>query len=108
MVGNLTLVRCTPRAVYRLRDDELVTHTAAGKRTERLEGDAAFRRAAGEVARRTPLPVERPGGAGRDQAPGPGLCLTAARCRTGGAPRALFFTHGDVRPLGVDAGRSPR
>jgi N-hydroxyarylamine O-acetyltransferase len=57
VVGNLTLVRCTSRAVYRLRDDELVTHTAAGKRTERLEGEDAVRRAAGEVFGLPSLPV---------------------------------------------------
>jgi arylamine N-acetyltransferase len=57
VVGNLTLVRCTPQAVHRLRDDELVTYTAAGKRVERLEGDAAFRRAAGDVFGLPALPV---------------------------------------------------
>jgi arylamine N-acetyltransferase len=57
VVGNLTLVRCTPEAVHRLRDDELVTYTATGKRVERLEGDAAFRRAAGEVFGLPALPV---------------------------------------------------
>jgi len=57
VVGNLTLVRCTPQAVHRLRDDELVTYTAAGKRVERLEGDAAFRRVAGDVFGLPALPV---------------------------------------------------
>jgi arylamine N-acetyltransferase len=58
VVGNLTLVRCTGEAVYRLRDDELVTHTAAGKQTERLAGAPAFRRAAAEVFGLPRLPVE--------------------------------------------------
>jgi hypothetical protein len=58
VVGNLTLVRCTAEAVYRLRDDELVTHTAAGKQTERLAGAPAIRRAAAEVFGLPRLPVE--------------------------------------------------
>ena len=57
MVGNVTLVRCTAEAVYRLRDDELVTYTAAGTQTERLEGAPAFRRAAAEVFGLPRLPV---------------------------------------------------
>ena len=58
VVGNLTLVRCTAEAVYRLRDDELVTHTAAGKRTEHLETDADYRRVAAGVFGLPGLPIE--------------------------------------------------
>ncbi|MDQ3700250.1 MAG: arylamine N-acetyltransferase [Chloroflexota bacterium] len=58
VVGNLTLVRCTREAVHRLRDDELVTHTADGKQTERIVGGAGFRRVVAEVFGLPALPVE--------------------------------------------------
>lgn len=58
VVGNLTLVRCTPEAVHRLRDDELVTYTAAGKRIERLSTGADYRRVATHVFGLPGLPIE--------------------------------------------------
>lgn len=58
VVGNLTLVRCTREAVYRLRDDELVTHTTDGKQTDRIVGGAGFRRVAAEVFGLPGLPIE--------------------------------------------------
>jgi arylamine N-acetyltransferase len=58
VVGNITMVRCTEEAVHRLRDDELVTHTAAGKRTQRLATRAEYREAAADVFRLPGLPIE--------------------------------------------------
>lgn len=49
VVGNLTMVRCTPAGVVRLRDDELVSYTADGKRVEKLNDAASFERAASDV-----------------------------------------------------------
>src|SRR5205814_6038447 len=49
VVGNLTVVLCAEDALYRLRDVELATHTAAGTRTVRLTSPADYRRAAAEV-----------------------------------------------------------
>jgi arylamine N-acetyltransferase len=58
VVGNLTLVRCTAEAVYRLRDDELVTHTAGGKRTDHLVTDADYRQVAADVFGLPGLPID--------------------------------------------------
>jgi N-hydroxyarylamine O-acetyltransferase len=58
VVGNLTLVRCTATTVYRLRDDELVTYTADGKRSERLASGADYRRVAADVFGLPGLPIE--------------------------------------------------
>jgi arylamine N-acetyltransferase len=58
VVGNLTLVRCTATAVHRLRDDEMVTYTAAGKQVERLDSRDDYRRVAAEVFGLPGLPVE--------------------------------------------------
>jgi arylamine N-acetyltransferase len=49
VVGNLTMVRSTPDAIHRLRDDELISHTPRGKHVERLVSDADYRRVADEV-----------------------------------------------------------
>lgn len=57
VVGNLTMVRSTPDAIHRLRDDELVGHTKAGRRVERLVSDADYRRVADEVFGLPKLPV---------------------------------------------------
>jgi N-hydroxyarylamine O-acetyltransferase len=58
VVGSLTLVRCTPRAVHRLRDDELVTYTAAGKQSERITTKRACRQVAGDVFGLPRLPID--------------------------------------------------
>ena len=58
VVGGLTLVRSTPDAVHRLRDDELVSHTVDGKRVERLTSDADYRRVADEVFGLPGLPID--------------------------------------------------
>ena len=57
VVGNITLVRCTEKAVHRLRDDELVTHAAAGKRVERLGSREEYEAAAREVFGLPALPI---------------------------------------------------
>lgn len=57
VVGNLTMVRVTPDALYRLRDDEMVSHTAAGAHVDRLDaGDYA--RVAADVFGLPGLPVD--------------------------------------------------
>jgi arylamine N-acetyltransferase len=58
VVGNLTMVRSTADAIHRLRDDELVSYTAAGKRIERLVSDADYRRVAADVFGLPGLPVD--------------------------------------------------
>jgi arylamine N-acetyltransferase len=57
VVGNITLVRCTEEAVHRLRDDELVTHVASGKSTERLTTHSEYEAAAKEVFGLPNLPI---------------------------------------------------
>jgi arylamine N-acetyltransferase len=57
VVGNLTMVRCTPEAIHRLRDDELVSYTPAGKRVERLVDPADYERVAAELFGLPDLPV---------------------------------------------------
>jgi N-hydroxyarylamine O-acetyltransferase len=58
VVGNLTMVRSTPDAIHRLRDDELISHTPSGKHVERLVSDADYRRVADEVFGLPNLPVD--------------------------------------------------
>ncbi|HEY3081486.1 MAG TPA: arylamine N-acetyltransferase [Chloroflexota bacterium] len=58
VVGNLTLVRSTADAVHRLREDELVSYTADGKRVERLVDGADYRRVAAEVFGLPGLPID--------------------------------------------------
>jgi arylamine N-acetyltransferase len=58
VVGELTIVRSTVDAVYRLKGDDLITFTEAGSRTERLDTPAARARAAGEIFRLPSLPIE--------------------------------------------------
>jgi N-hydroxyarylamine O-acetyltransferase len=57
VVGNITLVRCTEEAVHRLRDDELVTHAAGGKKVERLVSTSEYEAAAREVFGLPGLPI---------------------------------------------------
>ncbi|HET7771910.1 MAG TPA: arylamine N-acetyltransferase [Chloroflexota bacterium] len=57
VVGNITLVRCTEEAVHRLRDDELVTHAAGGKRVARLGSTSEYEAAAREVFGLPALPI---------------------------------------------------
>jgi N-hydroxyarylamine O-acetyltransferase len=57
VVGNLTIVRCTADAVYRLRDDELAIHGPGGSRVERL-GDGDYARVAADVFGLPALPVD--------------------------------------------------
>lgn len=49
VTGSLTMVRCTEDAVYALKDDVLNRHSATGKSTERIAGEAAFRRVSREI-----------------------------------------------------------
>lgn len=58
VVGELTLVRSTAEAVYRVRGDELITFTAAGQRVERLESPEQRARVVGELFGLPGLPVE--------------------------------------------------
>jgi arylamine N-acetyltransferase len=58
VVGSLTLVRCTPRAVHRLRDDELVTYTADGKQRARISTRDAYRQVAADIFGLPHLPLE--------------------------------------------------
>jgi arylamine N-acetyltransferase len=57
VVGNLTMVRVTSDALYRLRDDELAIHTATGTQVERL-GDGDYARAAADLFDLPGLPVD--------------------------------------------------
>jgi len=58
VVGNITMVRCTEAAVHRLRDDELVSHTASGKVTQRLTTPAEYRQVAADIFGLPHLPIE--------------------------------------------------
>ncbi len=51
-------MRSTADAVHRLRDDELVSYTADGKRVERLADGADYRRVAAEVFGLPGLPID--------------------------------------------------
>lgn len=57
VVGNLTMVRCTPDALYRLRDDELAIHRPDGPRVERI-GPGDHARVADELFGLPDLPVD--------------------------------------------------
>jgi hypothetical protein len=43
VMQSFRLVRCTDDAVIQLRDDELTTHTAAGKTSEEVRGLDRYR-----------------------------------------------------------------
>lgn len=57
VVGELRLVRTTPDAVIGLRHADLTIFTAAGKRTERLDTDADYERAARDIFGLPALPL---------------------------------------------------
>ena len=57
VVGNLTMVRVTPDALYRVRDDELAIHDASGTRIERL-GPGDHARVAADLFGLPGLPVD--------------------------------------------------
>ena len=58
VVGSLTLVRCGPDEVCRLRDQEFTRYPPGGKQTSRVTEPAAFASLAAEVFELPGLPVE--------------------------------------------------
>jgi arylamine N-acetyltransferase len=71
VVGELTVVRSTEDAVYRLKGDQLTTHTERGTHTEPLDTPAARQRAAAELFALPNLPIESARQALADMLPRP-------------------------------------
>ena len=58
VVGSVMLVRCTTDAVHVLRDASLTRFTTAGKTTETIEDETAYRRLAAEIFGAPNLPID--------------------------------------------------